>query len=93
MKLTRPRSGAMIGGVCAGLARYLGVDATLVRIAFVLIAIFAGSGVLIYLVLWAVIPREEDGGSLAEEGFDKAKRWYDSRNNPQPPEGGPRYDI
>lgn len=92
MKLTRPRSGAMIGGVCAGIARALDIDVTIVRIAFVLVAVFAGSGVLVYLVLWAVMPREEDGGSLAEEGLAKAKQWYDSHNKPKPPQE-PRYDI
>ncbi|MHA6511159.1 PspC domain-containing protein [Tessaracoccus sp. Z1128] len=90
MKLTRPSTGAMIGGVCAGIARYLNLDVTIVRIAFVLIAVFGGSGILAYLVLWAVMPRDE-GGSLAEEGFDKARAWVDSRkaNDPQQPP----YDI
>ena len=85
MKLTRPSSGAMIGGVCAGIARYLNLDVTIVRIAFVLIAVFGGSGILAYLILWAVMPKDE-GGSLAEEGFDKARQWYDDRKNG--PQGG-----
>ena len=55
MKLTRPSSGAMIGGVCAGIARYLNLDVTIIRIAFVLIAVFGGSGILAYLILWAVM--------------------------------------
>lgn len=85
MKLTRSRNG-MIGGVAAGLAEAINVDVTIVRIAFILVSIFAGSGLLVYLILWAVIPREE-GGSIAEDGFEKAKTWYDDRNNkgPQPP--------
>lgn len=90
MNLTRPSTGAMIGGVCAGIARYLNLDATIVRIAFVLIAVFGGSGILIYLVLWAVIPKEE-GGSLAQEGVDKARQWYDSRKTDSPKE--PPYNI
>lgn len=55
MTLTRSHNG-MIGGVAAGIAEALNLDATIVRIIFVLIAIFGGSGVLIYLVLWALIP-------------------------------------
>ena len=90
MKLTRPSSGAMIGGVCAGIARYLNLDVTIIRIAFVLIAVFGGSGILAYLILWAVMPKDE-GGSLAEEGFDKARQWYDTRKPDSPKE--PPYDI
>ena len=90
MKLTRPSTGAMIGGVCAGIARYLNLDVTIVRIAFVLIAVFGGSGVLAYLILWAVMPKDE-GGSLAEEGFAKARQWYDTRKTDSPKE--PPYDI
>ncbi len=85
MNLTRSRNG-MIGGVAAGIAEATNVDVTIVRIAFILVSIFAGGGLLVYLILWAVIPREE-GGSIAEDGFTKAKTWYDDRNNkgPQPP--------
>ncbi len=93
MKLTRPREGAMIGGVCAGIANYFNIDVTLVRVIFAIVTIFAGSGILVYIVLWVVMPREDDGGSLAEEGFGKAKQWYDERKtNPQDPQE-PRYDI
>lgn len=89
MKLTRSRNG-MIGGVAAGLAEAINVDVTIVRIAFILVSIFAGSGLLVYLILWAVIPREE-GGSLAEDGFVKARTWYDDRKDQGPK--GPNYDI
>jgi len=57
MQLYRSREDAMIGGVCGGLADYLGIDSTWVRLFFVLLA-FAGSGVgaLIYFLLWIVVP-------------------------------------
>ena len=71
MSLTRSRNG-MIAGVASGIARSLNVDPTIVRIAFALLAAFGGGGVLIYVILWLVIPRE-DGGTIAEEGFDKAR--------------------
>jgi phage shock protein PspC (stress-responsive transcriptional regulator) len=48
----------MIGGVCAGLAHYLRIDPTFVRIFFALLAFAEGGGVLIYLVLWLVLPAE-----------------------------------
>jgi len=57
-RLTRVEEGRMIAGVCAGLARYFGVDATVVRIIFVLLALFAAGGVLLYLILWLVMPAE-----------------------------------
>jgi phage shock protein C len=56
--LRRPRQGRVVFGVAAGLARYLGVDPVVVRIAFVLLAVFGGSGVLLYLVGALVIPEE-----------------------------------
>ena len=58
-RLTRVEDGRMIAGVCAGLANYLGVDATVVRLIFVLLALFAAGGVLLYLILWLIIPMEQ----------------------------------
>ena len=50
----------MIAGVCAGLAQQFGVPAAVIRLAFVLMTFFsAGVGVLIYLVLWIVMPSDE----------------------------------
>ena len=57
-RLTRSRSDRMLGGVCGGLARYFGVDATWVRIAFVVSVILPGPQVLLYLLLWLVIPQD-----------------------------------
>ena len=48
----------MIAGVCAGLGRYLGIDATVVRLIFVLLALFAAGGLLLYLILWLIMPME-----------------------------------
>ncbi|HMT20901.1 MAG TPA: PspC domain-containing protein [Promineifilum sp.] len=58
-RLTRVEEGRMIAGVCAGLARYLGVDATVIRIIFVLLTLFAAGGVLLYLILWLIMPMEQ----------------------------------
>ena len=57
-RLTRMEEGRMIAGVCAGLGLYLGIDATIVRIIFVLLALFAMGGVLLYLILWLIMPME-----------------------------------
>lgn len=56
----RSRSDKILGGICGGLAEYFGVDALLVRIAFVVFAIFAGSGLLLYIALWLLVPLEPE---------------------------------
>ena len=56
-KLTRPRNGRMLGGVCAGISEYLGIDPTVVRMICVLLSIGTiGLALLVYLVLCFVIP-------------------------------------
>lgn len=60
-RLFRSRSDAVIGGVCGGFGQYLGIDPTWVRIFFVLLALGNGIGVLIYLLLWIIVPVEGAG--------------------------------
>jgi phage shock protein C len=64
--LRRPQSGRMLTGVCAGLADFLRVDVTLVRLAVVLLSLLGGGGVLIYLAAWLIIPEEGARQSTAE---------------------------
>jgi len=56
--LRRSRRNRMIGGVCSGLAQWLGWDATLVRVLYVVVSIASAAfpGILIYIVLWLVMP-------------------------------------
>jgi len=61
-KLLRPQDGRMIAGVCAGFARHFGLDATLVRILWVLITCLGGAGIIAYLICWIIIP--EEGSSV-----------------------------
>ena len=56
-QITRSSTDRMLGGVCGGLAQYLGVDSTLVRLGFVLLT-FAGVSPVLYLILWLVMPSE-----------------------------------
>ena len=51
----------MIGGVCAGLAEYLDIDPTIVRIVWVLMVLFAGFGILLYVILWLILPKQQIG--------------------------------
>jgi len=55
---TRPRKGRQFVGVCAGIARQMAIPVTLVRIAFVLLTVIGGYGVLLYLALWLLMPWE-----------------------------------
>jgi phage shock protein PspC (stress-responsive transcriptional regulator) len=55
-RMYRDPDNRMIGGVCSGLAAYWNFDPTLIRVIFVLLAIFGMAGILIYLILWIVLP-------------------------------------
>lgn len=55
-RLFRNVDDRMLGGVCSGLGAYFNIDTVWVRIAFLIALVFAGGSVLVYLVLWIVIP-------------------------------------
>lgn len=60
-RLRRPRKGAAIAGVCAGLANYFELDPVAVRIGYMLLTLFtAFSGCVAYLVMCVIIPREDN---------------------------------
>ena len=57
-RLYRSETNQMLCGVCAGIAEYLGIDPTLVRLAWVLFCALGGSGVLAYILSVIIIPPE-----------------------------------
>src|SRR5438876_5277254 len=58
-KLSRPREGKRIAGVCAGVARYLEIDVTVVRILWLLVTILPPvPGLVAYLVCWIAMPQD-----------------------------------
>jgi len=63
--LRRPFQGRMLAGVAEGLARYFGVDTTIVRIAFVVLTIVGGAGIPLYLAGLLLIPDEGSDQSIA----------------------------
>lgn len=67
MRLHRVGSGRMVAGVAAGLADYLDVDPTLVRVAFVALTLMGGIAVPLYLAGWLLIPDEGSEHSVAED--------------------------
>ncbi len=66
-RLYRRRDGRMLAGVAAGLADFFDVDPTLVRVAFVALAVLGGLAVPVYLAAWLLVPEEDADVSLAEE--------------------------
>ena len=93
-RLARSESDKMIAGVCGGIATYLGVDSVFVRLAFVVLAIASGVGFLLYLILWIVMPSEENLGQPSSKivqdnfeqfGNDMTSGFKQVRQHPQGP--------
>ena len=57
-RLTRSRTDCRIAGVCGGIAQYLNIDPTVVRIVFLVLLLMGGGGGLIYLIVWLCAPQE-----------------------------------
>jgi phage shock protein C len=57
-KLYRSKSDRKLAGICGGLAQYFNVDATLIRVLFVLLAVLGGSGLVLYVAMWIIVPKE-----------------------------------
>jgi phage shock protein PspC (stress-responsive transcriptional regulator) len=72
-KLYRSRTDKKICGVCAGLAKYMNMDVTILRLITLLLVVFAGGGLLAYLICALVIPQEPD--NCVESGKDRPEPW------------------
>jgi len=71
-RLYRNKSDVMIAGVCSGLGKYLDVDPTAIRLAFVLLLFVGFGGLWIYLVLWIIMPLEpEQENDIKEVELEK----------------------
>lgn len=55
-RLMRSSTDKKIAGVCGGLAEYFDLDATIIRVVWLLAVLFAGTGILVYVILWIVVP-------------------------------------
>ena len=65
-RLARPDEGRWLGGVAAGLGEYFDLPPAIYRVAFVALALAGGTGILLYLTAWLVIPDQNEGSSVAE---------------------------
>jgi len=70
-RLERKTEGRWVAGVCVGLADYLGVDATLLRVIFAVLTVIGGFGALAYVLAWALMPEEGESVSIAEKIINK----------------------
>jgi len=64
-KLVRSTNDRKLGGVCAGLADYFDIDVTLVRVLWLLATLIPGPNILVYIVLWIVLPQGPTGVRVA----------------------------
>ena len=74
--LRRSTSDRVIAGVCGGLGRYLGIDPVMIRIAFVLLVVTGGFGVLLYVIAWIAIPEQAEGEDLGPEPEPRTDLWW-----------------
>lgn len=89
-KLVRSKKDQIIAGVCAGIAEYFDIDPIIVRLLFALLVFSGGSGVLIYIILWIIMPEKGDENKNhnevvkenAKEFEQKVEEWADSIDRP-----------
>lgn len=73
--LRRSRRDRVIAGVCGGLGRYLGIDPVLLRIAFVVLTVTGGAGILLYLLAFVVIPEQQEDEDLGPAPEARGDLW------------------
>ena len=66
-KLYRSRANRMIGGVCGGVGQYFNIDPTLIRILFIILVFLWGGGLILYLIMWILVPEEPKPAEITSE--------------------------
>lgn len=92
-KLYRSKTDKIFAGVCGGLAEYFDIDATIIRLLFILIVAFGGSGLIVYALLWLIMPKssnepaiitEERVKEVAQEVREKVEEFRENIKNDEP---------
>ncbi|MDA2803456.1 PspC domain-containing protein [Nocardiopsis suaedae] len=65
-RLRRSTDQRMLTGVCGGIGQFVGIDANIVRLAFAVFTLLGGSGILLYIIAWIIIPEEGTDTSVLE---------------------------
>jgi phage shock protein PspC (stress-responsive transcriptional regulator) len=77
-RLTRSEDNRMVAGVCGGLGEFFGVDPVIVRVVLVVLALFGGSGLLLYAAMWLIVTRASQVDvpprELLRDSVDEAQR-------------------
>ena len=73
-RLTRSANEKVIGGVCGGLAQYFGIDAVIVRLIFVALIFAGGMGILLYPILWLIMPVSTTGQPSLTNGLQEMQQ-------------------
>lgn len=79
--ISRSRQNRILGGVAAGLAEYLSIDPLVVRILFVISGFFSGIGILLYIIMWIVVPEENITNFSATDNLNNKDTTSDSGVN------------
>jgi phage shock protein C len=80
-KIYRSKDDRVVFGVCGGLAKYFGIDSTIIRLIFIVATLYHGSGILLYIILAIIIPEE----SKVEVGEKRADQISESKASQERP--------
>lgn len=68
-RLYRSKKERILGGVCAGLGEHLDVDPTVIRLIWAVVSVLSvGTGIIIYILAWIIIPEEDSDGTVSPSG-------------------------
>lgn len=84
-RLYRSKKNKIIGGVCGGIAEYLDIDPTVIRVIYVILTVFTGFilGIIAYLLLWLIIPREPEKlppANLKDDAVQDVQKTKEEKN-------------
>ncbi len=68
-RLFRSSNNRVFAGICGGLGEFFDIDATLIRLIFILITVFGGGGILVYIILWLIIPEKNKGYEISDQSI------------------------
>ena len=73
-RLTRSTSDKILGGVCGGFSAYSGIDANLLRVIVVVLSLFSGVGIILYVAAWLLVPADNSTRTEGERIYQDVRR-------------------